>query len=231
MVADIYSRSGLQNYDVSKLFGFVRGYELSEVSTARSYLQPLMLRYGFDAVERDGSLVFISRSGAHPITLTGDTLVMSPEVDGVIEYKRGSHIETAGRVRLNFIESDHDYDVITEETVLSDDRTHCVATSAMPLVMTRPEARGVVDKWLSEARIAQETARFVLPPSMLGVAPGDIVRFTNRPDAKRYRVDMIEHDRAQVVEAVRIELEVYRPALYPAEQTNIQSSPGLIPVF
>ena len=231
VVADICRQSGLQDYDVSKLFGFVRGYQLSEVSTARSYLQPLMLRYGFDAVERDGRLAFISRSGEHPITLDRDSLVVSSEVDGPIEYQRSSHIETAGRVRLTFIEADCDYDVIAEETVLPEDRTHSVAVSAMPLVMTRPEARGVVDRWLSEARIAQDTVRFVLPPSMLGVEPGDIVRFTNHPDAKRYRVDVIEHDRAQVVEAVQIEPEVYRPALYPAERAKTRSSPGLVPVF
>ena len=231
VVAEICTRSGLRDYDVSKLFGFVRGYQLSEISTARSHLQPLMLRYGFDAVERDGRLAFISRSGEHPLTLSRDTLVASSEVEGVIEHQRSSQIETAGRVRLTFIEADHDYDVIAEETVLPDDRTHSVAASAMPLVMTRPEARGVVDKWLSEARIAQDTVRFVLPPSMLGVAPGDIVRFTNQPDAQRYRVDIIEHERAQVVEAVRIEPEVYRPAPYPAERTKIRSSPGLVPVF
>ena len=66
---------------------------------------------------------------------------------------------------------------------------------------------------------------------MLGVEPGDIVRFTNHPDAKRYRVDVIEHDRSQVVEAVQIEPEVYRPALYPAERAKTRSSPGLVPVF
>ena len=66
---------------------------------------------------------------------------------------------------------------------------------------------------------------------MLGVEPGDIVRFTNHPDAKHYRVDVIEHDRAQVFEAVQIEPEVYRPALYPAERAKTRSSPGLVPVF
>ena len=60
----------------------------------------------------------------------------------MIEHQRSSQIETAGRVRLTFIEADHDYDVIAEEAVLPDDRTHSVAASARPLVMTRARSAG-----------------------------------------------------------------------------------------
>ena len=82
-----------------------------------------------------------------------------------------------------------------------------------------------------EERPSHDLCNKALPPSMLGVEPGDIVRFTNHPDAERYRVDVIEHDRAQVFEAVQIEPEVYRPALYPAEHAKTRSFPGLVPVF
>ena len=58
VVAEICERSGVTSYDVSALYGVVRGYLVDDVTTARSALQPLMVAYGFDAIERGGVLVF-----------------------------------------------------------------------------------------------------------------------------------------------------------------------------
>ncbi|MEM6897387.1 MAG: glycoside hydrolase TIM-barrel-like domain-containing protein, partial [Pseudomonadota bacterium] len=63
VVTEICARSGLYDIDVSNLYGFVRGYVVDFVSDARAALQPLMLAYGFDAVEREGKLVFFNRDG------------------------------------------------------------------------------------------------------------------------------------------------------------------------
>lgn len=58
VVAEICERSGVTFYDVSAFYGVVRGYLVDDVTTARSALQPLMVAYGFDAIERGGVLVF-----------------------------------------------------------------------------------------------------------------------------------------------------------------------------
>ena len=51
VVTDICARSGVTQIDVSRLYGLVRGYVVDDITTARSALQPLMVTYGFDAIE------------------------------------------------------------------------------------------------------------------------------------------------------------------------------------
>jgi len=54
---------------MSELCGFVRGFGIVDVNDVRSALQPLTMRYGFDAVERDGLLRFVDAQtgGAHNV--------------------------------------------------------------------------------------------------------------------------------------------------------------------
>ncbi|MBI6630438.1 baseplate multidomain protein megatron [Pontibaca salina] len=214
VVAEICRRAGVSAIDTSMLHGIVRGYVVEEVADARKALQPLMLRYGFDAIERDGVLKFVMRGLVHPQELARDTLAESGETEGLIERLRDSEAELSGRVRVRFIQSGSDHDVATEEAVLPDAATHAVTTSDLPLAMTRAEGRQTVERWLTEARLARDTVRFALPPSLMACGAGDVVRLAGDRDAEGglYRIDRVEQSDLQLIEAVRIEPEVYLPA-------------------
>ncbi|MFK7870277.1 MAG: glycoside hydrolase/phage tail family protein [Roseobacter sp.] len=213
VVAEICIRAGVQYYDISGLYGVVKGYTVADVSDARSALQPLMLRYGFDAVERDGILVFKMREGQVATPLGKEMLAVSDELDATIEQTRTSAAETAGRVRLRFVQADGAFDALSEEAVVSEDRTHSVSTSEMPLVLTRGEGQQIVERWLVESRIARESVRFALPPSCLDLGAGDVVTFpADQGEGQSvYRIDKVEQGPLQVVEAVRIDNDVYQP--------------------
>ena len=75
VVAEICQNTGLMAYDVSALHGVVRGYCVDDVTTARSALQPLIMAYGFDAIERDGVLVFRTRTARLYASVDSATLV------------------------------------------------------------------------------------------------------------------------------------------------------------
>ena len=60
VVSDICENSGVSDPDVSRLYGLVRGFWSGDIGTARSALQPLMLAYGFEALERDGCCSSVS---------------------------------------------------------------------------------------------------------------------------------------------------------------------------
>lgn len=77
--------------------------------------------------------------------------------------------------------------------------------------MTSAEGRQVAERWLSEARIARDTVRFALPPSITGIAGGDLVAFPGVEAGGRalYRVDRVDHAGLQTVDAVRVEPSVY----------------------
>ncbi|RMD92717.1 MAG: host specificity protein, partial [Alphaproteobacteria bacterium] len=63
VVREICAGAGVAEVDVTRLHGLVRGYWLTDLTSARADLQPLMLAHGFDAVEREGVLEFITRGG------------------------------------------------------------------------------------------------------------------------------------------------------------------------
>ncbi|WP_085308691.1 baseplate multidomain protein megatron [Planktotalea arctica] len=231
VVAEICLRAGETRFDVSALYGVVRGYQIADVLEARSALQPLMLRYGFDAVERDGVLHFIMRDGQSDVSLSMEDLVHHADMEGVLEVVRGSDADLAGRLRASFVQADGDFDVIVEETVLPQDGSHAVSSSDLPLMMTRAEARQMLERWLSEARLSREAVRFALPPSKMGVKAGDVVRLSGAQGDTQFRVDRVEQGASQILEAVRIEPNIYRPAPYGDEAISMRPFVPALPVL
>ena len=209
VVEEICTRSGVTALDVEALDGIVRGYVVEDVTDARAALQPLMLRFGFDAIERDGVLRFRLRQGVKVAVLDGETLAVSEALDGLTERQRGAEAETTGRVRLRFIQSGTDHAIAAEEAVLPDEATHAVSTNDMALSLYRSEARQVVERWLAEARVARDAVRLALPPSRMDLGAGDVVEL---PEGGLYRIDRVEQTEAQLVDAVRIEPGLYAPA-------------------
>ncbi len=211
VVEEICFRSGLREIDTSQLYGIVAGYVVGEVADARTALQPLMLRFGFDAVERDGVLCFVMRRDGRAVTVNTEALVLTDEIEGVVEHSREAEAEMSGRVRLRFIEAGSDFQVVAEEAILQDDSTQAVTSSDLPLAMSRTEGRQVAERWLAEARVSRDTVRFALPPSMMGSRAGDVVDLRTGSEKKDalYRIDRIEHSISQLVEAVRIVPQIY----------------------
>ncbi|CAD0185276.1 hypothetical protein RUESEDTHA_02162 [Ruegeria sp. THAF57] len=228
VVTEICHGAGVTDIDTSGLYGVVRGYVVEQVSDARSALQPLMLRYGFDTIERDGILLFQMRDGRTPIQIDPEKLAISSDIDGSIEHRREAEAEMTGRVRLRFVQSDADHDIVAEEAVPPDARTHAVSINEMPLSMTRAEGRQTSERWLSEARIARETARFALPPSMSQVGAGDVVSLNGSDQGTRYRIDRLEQAELQIADAVRIEPGIYAATDLPDD--TIAENPFVAPV-
>lgn len=212
VVAEICERSGVTDYDVSGLYGVVRGYAAGNADTARGRLQPLMMAYGFDAIEREGTLVFQTRAGRSGAVIDTERLAVSEEAESDLTTVRAPLAEVAGRLRLSFIEADGEFATRAEEAIFPDEATKSVAQSELPLVLTNAEARGIVERWLSEARVARDTAQFALPLSDLAIRAGDVVRLPGEEGPADYRVDRVEQAEFQMLEAVRVEPGIYVPS-------------------
>ncbi|KAJ31675.1 baseplate multidomain protein megatron [Sulfitobacter pontiacus] len=232
LVAAICRRAGVNDFDTSGLYGYVRGYVVDEVADARAALQPLMLRYGFDAVERDGVLRFIMRDGLDAVPLNRETLAVSGDLEAPVEQSREAEAALSGRLRLRFVQADGDYEVIAEEAILPDDATHAVAMSEFNMALTRAEGHQTAERWLTEARVAREGVRLALPPSMMDVGAGDVIGLP--PDDGEgealYRVDRVEMGEMSLIEAVRIEPEVYDPAPFDDELVALKPFVAPVPV-
>ncbi len=231
VVAEICSASGVEDYDVSELHGLVREHSVTGNESARTTLQPLMLAFGFDAIERDGKLLFRSRDGRSDTQIDPEKLAVSAEAEADMVVTRAPVAEVAGRLRLNFIEADGDFAARAEEAIFPDEATRGIAQSEVPLVLTQSEARGVVERWLSEARVARDTAKFALPPSQLAVRAGDVVRLPDKGALAEFRIDRVEQAGLQLLEAVRVEPEIYVPSDAVEAAIRPRSFVAPVPVF
>ncbi|MCU0910030.1 MAG: glycoside hydrolase/phage tail family protein [Rhodobacteraceae bacterium] len=231
VVAEICGRSGVDEVDVEGLFGLVRGYSVSDVDGARAVLQPLMLAYGFEAIERDGILIFRNRGRRPDRDIVPDDLAMTDEQRGTIETVRAPAAEVAGRVRLTHVEADGDYEARTAEAIFPDERTLSVSTSELPLVLTVAEGRAIVERWLAESRVARDAVRFALPPSALATGAGDVVRLLVGDTSATYRIDRVEQAGASLIEAVRVEAETQVPSDAVEENAGLRPFAPPLPVY
>ncbi len=227
VVAEICATSSVTDTDTDRLYGLVRGFQVADISSARAALQPLMLAFGFDVTERDGNLIFRTRDGRVSADLTDDNLVLLPDLEGRIETSRAADAETAGQVRLGFIDAQSSYEVRTTEARFPDEEARGVSQSDLPLALTLSEGRATVERWLAEARIARDSARLGLPKSLLNLGAGDVIRYRDR----RYRIDRVEQAEAQLLDVVRIEPGVYSVAESDLETIVTRSFNPPVPVF
>ena len=211
VVREICNRSDVDALDLTRLHGLVRGYRTDDTDTARAALQTLMLAYGFDAIERDGVLAFRSRDGRADAVVDPARFVLDPEQAATFERTRAAEPEIAGRVRVDYIESGGDYGLRAVEAAFPGDAATTVTQSELPLALTRGEARGLSERWLAEARVARDTARFALPPSRGDLGAGDVVWIEDEGADALYRIDCAEVTEFQSLETVRVTPEIYGP--------------------
>ncbi len=191
----------------------------------------LCLPTGFEVSEREGVLIFASRTGRPDHVLDPKKMALSPERDTTLERIRAPEAEIAGRVRLNYIESGGDYDIRAVEAIFPDESSYAVSTSEIPLILTRAEARAITERWLSEARVARDSASFALPPSELSKGAGDVLKLETEAGTEHFRVDHVEHAGVQNIRAVRVEPGLFLPSdsVEPAPAVKPYDAPA--PVF
>lgn len=226
VVAEICARAGLSDIDVAGLHGAVRGFGVAETGTGRAALQPLMLGFGFDAAEREGGLAFRMRSGRVVAHASPEEVAVTDDTEGWIETAKAAEAEIAGRVRLNFVEAEGDYEARTVEAIFPDEKSQGVTQSELNLALTRAEAQRMVERWLSEARISRDGVRLSLPPSRGDLGAGDVIEIGD----KKYRLDRVIRGEVLHLEGPRVESAAYVPSDEIEEQPASRPFTPAVPV-
>ncbi|PWK62168.1 putative tail protein [Roseicyclus mahoneyensis] len=209
VVAELCEAAGVSDYDVTRLQGLVRGHLSGETESARARLQTLMLAYGFQAVEREGTLVFLPLPVLPAAVIDADATAVAEDGAGGITEIRAAEAEIVGRVRLSYTAAEADYQDRVAEAVFPADGADAVTASDLPLALTGPEGQAVAERWLAEARVARDVLRLFLPPSLRALGAGDMVAL---PDGSTWRIDRVEDRGARNLEAVRVEPSVSDPS-------------------
>ena len=202
VVAEICEEAGITDYDVSALYGLVRGHVSAQTQSARARLQPLMLGYGFHAVERDGMLVFLPMPDEPEHVISAPLTARDDDGEGGLTHTRAPEAETVGRLRIGYTEAEGSYDDKVSEATHPGDGADQVNDVDMPLALTSTEGQAMAERWLAEGRVAQDTLRFALPPSDRALGAGALVA---TEDGHKWRIDRVEDRGFRQMEAVRVE--------------------------
>ncbi|MFQ5567768.1 MAG: phage tail protein, partial [Paracoccaceae bacterium] len=211
------------------LFGVVDGYVVERSSTARDALQPLMLAFGFDAFESGGKVIFRMRGGSVGLTLQEDGLVApNGQVGTPLERSRASIGAANDVVRLSYIQAESDFRVGASEARLPGGTRERVADTSLPLSLPGSKAQLLVDRWLAESWRSRDRAGFTLPPSEIGVEPGDTVEIDRSGAVEAYRVERIVDSVGREAGAVRVDPALHVPNVTPERnlETDLASPPG-----
>jgi len=218
VVADICERAGLYHYDVSKLYGVVRGHIAGQTDTARAALQPLMISHGFDAVEAEGRLEFRHLPMLPEVELEDGQTALDEDDEGGITRVRAAEAETVGRLRVTYSDAEATYDERVAEAVFPGDDADLVTEMSLPVALIPSEAFGIAERRLTEARVARDTLSFSLPPSQRGLGAGDLFSL---PDGSLWRIDQVMDRGARDIEAVRAEPSAAEPSDETAELSSL----------
>ncbi|MCU0828123.1 MAG: glycoside hydrolase/phage tail family protein [Tabrizicola sp.] len=227
VIREVCGKVDLAAVDTDGVYGLVRGFQQGDITTGRGTLQPLMLAFGVDAIEREGLLQFRNRTARVAAVLDDDQFAVVSDLEGWFESTRLAEIETAGQVRVGFVDAQSSYEIRAAEARFPDEEARGVSQTDLPLALTRQEGAGIVERWLAEARVARDGARFALPKSKLFVGAGDVVLYEGR----RYRIDRVEQSDAQLLEAVRVEPGIYVPSDLDAETIVTRNIVPPVPVY
>ncbi|OAN84469.1 host specificity protein [Jannaschia sp. EhC01] len=227
VVAEICEEAGVTNYDVSGLYGLVRGHVSAQTQSARARLQPLMLAYGFHAVERDGKIVFLPVPEHPQHVISAPLTARDDDGEGGFTHVRAPEAETVGRLRIGYTEAEGAYDDKVAEAIFPGDGADQVNDVDLPLALTTAEGQGMAERWLAEGRVAQDTLRFALPPSERAVGAGALIA---TEDGHTWRVDRVEDRGFRQMEAVRVEPSAAIPSDEVEEVASFEAFVPPLPV-
>lgn len=151
-VADLCEKAGVTAYDVTVLNAIpLDGYVIEQQTTCRSAVETLMPLYFFDAVERDGVIVFVVRGGPSIVTFEQDDLAAHTDNAGLPALLSCVHTPDAdlpSALALSSIDPGSDYQISTQIAQRMTGGSRDVRTVSANVVLTPSHAKKIVDAWL-----------------------------------------------------------------------------------
>jgi len=220
VVADLCARAGVGDVDVSNLTGALSGYVVDSPSDARSALEPLMAAYDFEAMERDGRIVFAHRDDQTSPTDLSLNDLSAASVSAPFA-QRADAADAPIEVRVRFMDPARDYLIGGVSARRLDRAEGGVVSVDAPLVIEPESAERIAQAILADRRAAMETLGIEVGPALMALEPGD--RLT-RSGGQVFEIARIEESEVRSLELVRA-----RATLPAAVQIGDPNAPPITP--
>ncbi len=213
VVRDICLKAELteEQIDVSQLMDLVQGYVLLDQQTARHALEVLQTAYFFDAVERDGVLVFVPRKASVEVTEIGDVLLDFNRINGGPRIVRSKDVDLPQKVTVSYINPSFNYQVGSQFSQRMQVLSQLSKTVNIPVVLQDEQAKNIADVILYRLWQERNFYEFYLPSDYLTLEVGDRVRVVRNAVSHFLRIVAVTIGRNWVVQiqAVADDVDVY----------------------
>ncbi|SMH42558.1 baseplate multidomain protein megatron [Mesorhizobium australicum] len=210
VVADIGGGYGVE-LDTGRLAGLVSGYQLDQVMTARSALEPLARTYFFDAYESGETLRFRHRGETPAASFARADLVVRDNGDFALTRAQESELPRGVDFSFYLPEADYRQAAVRSRRLAGASRS--IEQEGAAIAFSEGRAGAIADTLLFEAHAARERAEFTLPPSALALDAGDAVALTVPAGGGARKVNLklgvVGLDRARTASGTREDASVY----------------------
>ena len=189
--AAIAADAGVAGLDASQLRGVVDGYVVDRPMSARAALEPLARVFGFDLTENGDGMALRPRGGRVKAELTDEDF-LADEGRPAPSFTRGSEAELPLSVTIGFVDVMADYRRSTGASRRLAGAARVETSLDVAMATHDGLVSGLAEMWLQDVWAGRESVRFALPPSTLGLEPGDVVGVTR--DGRRRLVEIMQID-------------------------------------
>jgi len=210
LVARILADYGIDGMAVDEIDGVLDGYVIDGVVSARQALEPLASLLMFEAFESGGTLR-IGRRGGRSAAAIAESVLVEADGEPLFSLRRAQETELPNEIAVGFVDPLADFratEASARRLVTGSGRSIRTGTGA---VMSHATARALADAALQDIWAGRETARFILPPSMRALEPGDVCDVTMRGETRTLMVTRIEDGTARRIEARGIDPAILSP--------------------
>ncbi|KVG31458.1 phage tail protein [Burkholderia diffusa] len=231
-VGDLCSRAGLSSarIDVSQLTDVMNGYCVTNHSTTRSNLGPLMSTYFFDACDSGGVIRFVKR-GAQPVGTflyadlgaspnLGDTANTTPITETIVQ-----EVDLPRSMQLTYPELGDDYNPNTQRAIRAYTNSNRDTVMQVPIVLAGSDALARTQAMLWSAWVGRKTFQFTTGLAYLQYEPGDVMTLQGANDESwTVRITRCQYDgQGSLLWAAALE----EPDIYPGTSYTTQGGTAL----
>jgi hypothetical protein len=178
VLADMATRTNVPYNAVDLLDATMIGYRIDTQQSARSWIEPLMTAYYFDAFESDGTVVFRTRYREPVSTYTDEDLAATANANEKIDktsITRTQESELPRVINIGYkdIDADHEPGIQTATRLATDAVSESIIN--LPIVMNKDEAKRKAEELLRKIWLNRESISFNVPATQIHLRPTDKV--------------------------------------------------------
>jgi hypothetical protein len=181
-------------HQVADVDGLLEGYLVDGVLSARGTLEPLLRAFRVDAADAGEHILFRGRNRPADVTLAPEQVVDAPG-EPLVTRKRAQETELASELVLRTIDAGGEYRVSASSVRRLAGDSRRTTTIDLPAILDFADAERLCSAVLRDMWTGRESAALTLPPSSLGVEPGDILALSHAGRPEMLLAERIEDGR------------------------------------